>query len=111
MNPGWFLKTRSPSSFIRRNASRPSSEPRSMFHLPMVQRRYIITPPGLLPSCYGHHDNRSLKGGASADACFTEGRGKRLSEKWYEQRSEQRFARGFGGIQRPKWSESTVRRY
>src|SRR5829696_4963886 len=52
MNPGWLLKTRSPSSFIRRNACRPSSELRSMFHLPMVQRRYVITSPGLLP-CYG----------------------------------------------------------
>src|SRR5918912_1447784 len=36
-----------------------------MFDLPMVQRRYVIAPPGLLP-CHGHHDNRSLKGGASA---------------------------------------------
>src|SRR5215211_5475842 len=56
MNPGWLLKTRSPSSFIRRNASRASSELRSMFHLPMVQRRYVTTPPGVL-LCYGHHDN------------------------------------------------------
>ncbi len=54
MNPGWLLKTRSPSSFIRPNASRASSELKSTFHLPMVQRRYVTTPPGLL-LCYGHH--------------------------------------------------------
>src|SRR5215208_1026412 len=73
MKPGWLLKTRSPSSFIRRNASRASSELRSMFHLPMVQRRYVTTPPSLLLS-YGHHDNRSLEGGASSEmAYFGEG--------------------------------------
>src|SRR5215207_1313384 len=59
MNPGWFLKTRSPSSSIRRNASRPSSERGSMVHLPMVHRRYVTTPPGLL-QCFEHHDTRPL---------------------------------------------------
>src|ERR671915_2527597 len=73
MNPGWLLKTRSPSSFIRLNASRASSELRSTFHLPMVQRRYVTTPPGLL-LCYGHHDNRSFERGASSEmAYFGEG--------------------------------------
>jgi hypothetical protein len=43
------------------------------FHLPMVQRRYVTTPPGLL-LCYGHHDNRPLEVGASSEmAYFGEG--------------------------------------
>src|SRR5215212_12092644 len=69
MNPGWLLKTLSPSSFIRRNAFRASSELRSTLHLPMVQRRYVTAPPGLL-LCYGHHDNRSFEGGVSSEMAY-----------------------------------------
>src|SRR5919107_5076265 len=66
MNAGWFLKTRRPSSFIRRNASRPSSELRSLSHLPTVQRRYVTTPPEL-PQCYGHHDSLTCRPPATRD--------------------------------------------
>src|SRR5215210_180498 len=65
---------------MRRNASLPSSESRSIVHLPMVQRRYVIAL--LLPfvaraGASGNQDNRSLQGGASSpdlleEAAFSE---------------------------------------
>src|SRR5215210_7004393 len=65
---------------LRRNASLPSSESRSIVHLPMVQRRYVIAL--LLPfvaraGASGNQDNRSLQGGASSpdlleEAAFSE---------------------------------------
>jgi len=48
-----------------------------MFHQPEMRRRYVIIPTGL-PPCYGHHHNRSLESGATADASFTEDQVKRL---------------------------------
>src|SRR5215212_6599893 len=66
MKPGWLLKTLTPSVSIWRNASLPSSESRSMFHLPMVQRTYATPPLRGSRSVSREQDNLSLEGGASS---------------------------------------------
>src|SRR5829696_8816272 len=106
MNPRWLLNTRSPSSFIRRNASSPSLELRSVFHLPMVQRRYVITPPGFGPHVMGTtitelSREAHLMVPASVPPCFSDAFRRVLLKKWasakYYSRKLRRQEKSRGG--------------